>query len=1301
MGCIFYIYTYAWGKIVLKGIKNDNNYWNSFKNSSLAIALFDSKRNFINCNPKCEKLLFFNGNKNQFIGKSIEVVFKLGENEGIKKKIKETFLNIKKGQIAEPIEFQCFINKDNILWLRWWASLVVIENKTIVQVILDDISEQKTNSRVKHEFNLLVETMNEGLGMTNKEGLMIYANPQICKILGYDKEELLGRPIFDVVYKNSKSITENQIKYRKEGRSNVYEVILQNKNGTPIPFLVSASPITDLEGNFNGSFAIFKDLTDIRNSIKTIKELKDQLYTIVEKGSFAFITHDLNGKILSVNELTMQFTGYSKKELLQMNVNDLEISEIPVIDKKEYWKSLPVGNSVIITGHHRKKNGAIFPVEINLVKFVSEGQEVIATLIYDKSVQEKFENQIKEESTKLTILNQIIIAGNNAKTLKIYLELVLNICLKTMNFDGGGIYIVDDATKTAELMYHKNLPVEFIKYAKKRKFNEEPYNHVFLKAKAVFSENYHSINPQVYENWGFLSLASIPLTSGNKVLGALNIVSKNKHVFSTFDRDLFLSIGREIGTAIERIISAEKLKLSEERYRSLFETSPNSLLLINMNGIIIDTNPATKQISGFSKEDLIGKPFISFPALPKDYREIVAKDFKRILKKQPIEPKEIQLYTIDGQLKWVQYRSNIVTIGDERIIQILIENITDRKVAEVKLKESEERYRNLFESSPNAIILVDMDGSIVDINPAMEYFSNEPKNELIGNSLFEYTSLPEEFQEVVQEDFQSLLEGKPVGPREIQFHTGINKTDWVLYQCNIVKIGDKKVIQAIIQYITDKKLAEQKLIESEEKFRTIAEESMTGTIIIKNGKYAYVNQRLADIMGYDIEVIRNWNPRIFTERTVHPDDKEFVLRKLEERIQNQDNYTNHYFFRSLKKNGDIIYWELFSKPLQFEGETGYFLSLMDVTEVKKSELLVKESEEKYKLIAENANDLILIVNKDFQLEYLNERAHHKILGYSKEEFPKNLNDSNLIHPDDRKKGNRIIKILEKDQVLTIDLRFKHKNGNFVWLEVKINSYIDKNGETKILLLSRDISEHKKLEESLKDVNNLKTELIRRTSHELKTPLIAIKGFTDLLLTLHKDKLVPPVLSIVSEIKKGCTRLENLVFDLLESSKLESGKVQLKKSQEDISFLIKYTIEEIYYLARSRNQTIQIHLSPKTICNIEKERIHDVILNLLTNAIKNTPPQGSITISTYQKDSEILVSIKDDGVGITQEEMPRLFTQFGKIERYGQGMDLGIEGTGLGLYLSKKIIELHGGRIWAESEGRNKGATFFFTIPLEK
>jgi signal transduction histidine kinase len=137
------------------------------------------------------------------------------------------------------------------------------------------------------------------------------------------------------------------------------------------------------------------------------------------------------------------------------------------------------------------------------------------------------------------------------------------------------------------------------------------------------------------------------------------------------------------------------------------------------------------------------------------------------------------------------------------------------------------------------------------------------------------------------------------------------------------------------------------------------------------------------------------------------------------------------------------------------------------------------------------------------------------------------------------------------------------------------------------------------------------------------------------------------------------------------------------------------------MAELRNQHIEFKLDENMILYFDKERIYEVVSNLILNAVKYTPEGGMIKISSKNKNNSYIISVEDSGIGITEEEQKLLFTQFGKIERYGQGFDVGIEGTGLGLYISKEIVELHGGKIWAESKGRNKGSIFSFSIPIKE
>jgi signal transduction histidine kinase len=192
-----------------------------------------------------------------------------------------------------------------------------------------------------------------------------------------------------------------------------------------------------------------------------------------------------------------------------------------------------------------------------------------------------------------------------------------------------------------------------------------------------------------------------------------------------------------------------------------------------------------------------------------------------------------------------------------------------------------------------------------------------------------------------------------------------------------------------------------------------------------------------------------------------------------------------------------------------------------------------------------------------------------------------------------------------------------------------------------------------------------------------------------------------VLATIREIKLGCERLENLIQDILKTAELESESVELKKTEEDLSFLIKLCVRELQGLTNLRNHEINLNIHDKLITKFEPDQLHLVISNLLNNAIKYTPPNGKIEIKSATTDEFILISIEDNGIGITNEERKRLFTQFGKIERYGQGLDIISEGSGLGLYITKKIIELHGGTIRVRSKGRNKGSTFYFTLPIIK
>jgi two-component system phosphate regulon sensor histidine kinase PhoR len=228
---------------------------------------------------------------------------------------------------------------------------------------------------------------------------------------------------------------------------------------------------------------------------------------------------------------------------------------------------------------------------------------------------------------------------------------------------------------------------------------------------------------------------------------------------------------------------------------------------------------------------------------------------------------------------------------------------------------------------------------------------------------------------------------------------------------------------------------------------------------------------------------------------------------------------------------------------------------------------------------------------------------------------------------------------------------------------------------------------------LLELQETRKDLITRISHELKTPLTSLYGTIQVLLFKQKEKLNENMLYFLNIAHHGALRLKELIDNLLDVSRLESKKLVLKKNQENLVDIIKDCITEMSLIANQRKIKLNSDLPESLIFNVDLFRLEQAIINIISNAIKNTPTGGKVSISLKEDLNFISIIVEDNGVGITENEMKMIFEKFGKVERYGKGLDIDIEGSGLGLYISKEIVDLHNGMILVESGGRNTGAKF--------
>lgn len=487
---------------------------------------------------------------------------------------------------------------------------------------------------------------------------------------------------------------------------------------------------------------------------------------------------------------------------------------------------------------------------------------------------------------------------------------------------------------------------------------------------------------------------------------------------------------------------------------------------------------------------------------------------------------------------------------------------------------------------------------------------------------------------------------------------------------------------------------DRELQETLQKYRLITK-NINDLIALTNEnlEYEYINERVTSkLMGYTSKDLIGKSVLDY----IHPADLPYARKEMKRKYKEGEGGG---VVRCRHKDGHWEWLEIRAKRFRDPENNVKILFISRIITDR------VEYQKKLELITENANDLISMFDDHLRFVYINEQTHKQILGYEKEDLiGKRM--WKFIHPDDLEDVYRKIDDEWSMGRSRVNFRFRKKDGEYIWLEVISVECKTEYGQTLGVNISRDISQRKRFEDlikkenrKLKKLNKVRKNLINRVSHELRTPMACIHGSIELMDQFFQHKLDKEDLEIISIAKRGCRRLKSLINNILEVSKIDASKLNLKMEKVAFKKMIDNCIAELKYLIEDKELQLKMDIKEDLTIMGDQLRIEEVIINFLSNAIKNTPDNGTISISLQSDKNLAKFSVKDNGIGITEDQMDCLFKKFGKVEREHFREDINTKGSGLGLYISKKIIEKHNGEIWAESEGTNKGATFHFTLPL--
>lgn len=1041
---------------------------------------------------------------------------------------------------------------------------------------------------------------------------------------------------------------------------------------------------------------------------------------LFEQSPDGIFIDDSEGNIWEVNTTLCNWLGYSRSEVKKLHISDLIGKEALKQDPLQH-ADLKSGKTVVKERRFKRKNGTYLPVELT-ARSIPDGKILVHVRDITHRIRlaeiSKTIHEFQSQLLHLTDLEEIyrIVAQ------KIYDIITDGIVITSM---------LDEVTGTLRIISFIGLDVSLEKIMQLAGFDllKEEYRldrmseeemELFRCGRFVkVEEGIHALStrriskPVAHAIEKLLRVEAVYTVGfvwNGKHLGGLFILSRGgveKY------KDNISLIMNQASTTINRIRAEKALFESESGYRRLMKIASEGIWQMDVMHNTVFVNARMAEMLGYEVQEMLGKNVRSFlfDEELKDYLHRL-----ELCRSGKNDPYERRFHKKDGGVLWTIVSANAIHNSEGGFIGFfaMFTDITHIKLTHSRLQESEERLNVLINSSPDIVCFKDAQGrwlnanrSILDLYGLTNVdYRNKSEYELPD---YTFPVFQEAFRNCQGSDDNAWEKGSLFRTEELIPDSAGN-----LHFFDVIKVplyhpdGSRKGLIVYGRDISERKKSEEILLQSEEKYRQIADN--TSDVIwmmdIKM-RYTYVSPSIFRQRGYTPEEFLRLKPaEIYTEDSLKKAVEIYlVYRDMAKKGELSRDFSLTVELEHRCKNGSTRFSEVMLNVIFDQGNrpTGVHGVSRDISDRKLAEEKTREAEERFRLAFQTSPDSININRMEDGTYIEINDGFTKLTGYTAEEVIGRTSIEVDIWADVERRDDLVKMLKEQTTVSNFEARFRYKDGT-VRTGLMSAAVILLKGKKHIISITRDIEELiqtgielKQAKERAEEVSRLKTAFLNNISHEIRTPMNAILGFTDLLQSEEntreeKDKYF-------GIINSSSRQLLSIIDDVLEISRMDSGRIPVNL----VDFSLSELMHDIYFsisgLIRKKDLRIVCSQCKPTAGDrifADREKIRQIINGLTDNALKNTR-EGEISFGYILKNGLVEFFVRDTGIGIEKHEQEKIFERFYQVKRVGIH---DARGTGLGLSIARGLVEMMEGEIHVESE-LGKGSVFSFSIPLHK